>query len=330
MPRRSNLFQDVVLVVHRLLADGAEVEESVMLPHHQTGDMREVDVVVRSRVAGQEIVIGIEATGSMGSDRPADVGWVEQLMCKHRGLPIDRTILVSETGYTAQARRLADANRIAVVDLSDLDNESGLEGAIIGKLVAMWPKAVRLTPQRVIIHLHRPESNDHIKLAADPDVGLYANDGTELGNIDHLLRARTSDREWLFEQIGLADTTESSDQYFTLGAIRPEFTHSDGRVIRDIYTRFTADDGEVSYHRLEQIEATGRAEIEVHRLDLKHRRLGEVTVAYGETTLFGNRTSLIVANEGSGETATIRVHGYQGQNAATEFIHPLPEQGPER
>lgn len=161
-------------------------------------------------------------------------------------------------------------------------------------------------------------------------MGLYADDGTELGNIDDLLRARTSDRKWLFEQIDLASITESSDQYFTLGAIRPEFAHSDGRIIRDIYTRFTSDDGVTSNHRLEQIEATGRAEIEVHRLDLKHRRLGEVTVAYGETTLFGNRTSLIVANEGSGETATIRVHGYQGQKAATEFIHPLPEQGPER
>jgi hypothetical protein len=31
MPRRSNLFQDVVAIIHRHMAEGATVEESAML-----------------------------------------------------------------------------------------------------------------------------------------------------------------------------------------------------------------------------------------------------------------------------------------------------------
>ena len=72
MPRRSNLFQDVVAVVHRLLGAGAEIEESAMLVHRQTGGRREVDVVIRSVVAGQEIVVSVEAAAS---GRRADVEW---------------------------------------------------------------------------------------------------------------------------------------------------------------------------------------------------------------------------------------------------------------
>ena len=47
----------------RNLAEGATKEESAMLTNSVTSKKREVDVVLRTRTAGVELVIGIEATG---------------------------------------------------------------------------------------------------------------------------------------------------------------------------------------------------------------------------------------------------------------------------
>jgi hypothetical protein len=63
VPKRSNLFQEVVSVIYEHLAEGADKEESAMLTNRLTGKKREVDVVLRTRTAGVELVIGVEATG---------------------------------------------------------------------------------------------------------------------------------------------------------------------------------------------------------------------------------------------------------------------------
>jgi hypothetical protein len=70
VPRRSNLFQDTIAVVHQHLAGDAAVEESALLTERATGAEREVDVVVRSTVAGQEVIVSIEARAT---NRKADL-----------------------------------------------------------------------------------------------------------------------------------------------------------------------------------------------------------------------------------------------------------------
>jgi hypothetical protein len=42
VPKRTNLFQQVVSVIYEHLADGASIEESAMLPNRLTGKKREV------------------------------------------------------------------------------------------------------------------------------------------------------------------------------------------------------------------------------------------------------------------------------------------------
>ena len=43
MPKRSNLFQDVVAIIHQHMAGDAEVVESAMLPNAGAGGQTEVD-----------------------------------------------------------------------------------------------------------------------------------------------------------------------------------------------------------------------------------------------------------------------------------------------
>lgn len=75
MPERTNLFQQVVAIIHSHMADNAMVEESAMLLDAESGVEREVDVVITSSVAGHTVVVGVEATAK---GRPADVKWVEE------------------------------------------------------------------------------------------------------------------------------------------------------------------------------------------------------------------------------------------------------------
>jgi hypothetical protein len=73
MPRRTNVFQEVVAIIHEHMAEGATVEESAMLVNRATGHKREVDVVIRTNAATQEVVIGIEAT-SAGREASVEMG----------------------------------------------------------------------------------------------------------------------------------------------------------------------------------------------------------------------------------------------------------------
>jgi hypothetical protein len=77
MPKRSNIFQDVVAILHRHLAGAIEVEESAELLNRVTGEPPEADVGIRSEIAGHTLVLGIEATMQKGSSP-----WVEGMIGK--------------------------------------------------------------------------------------------------------------------------------------------------------------------------------------------------------------------------------------------------------
>ena len=111
MPKRTNLFQDVVSIIHEHLAGDAKIERSAMLRNRLTDELREVDVVLRTRNGpGYETIIGIEA---VGRGRAAAVDWVESMVAKHQNLPTNQVVLIAEGGFSEQARSLALAERAA-------------------------------------------------------------------------------------------------------------------------------------------------------------------------------------------------------------------------
>src|SRR5438067_1390435 len=84
MPARSNLFQRLVLEVHRELGPGWAVTESRQLKDAVTGEPREVDIVAEAAVGGYPLLLCIEVRDR---GRPADVTWLEALAKKHDHLP---------------------------------------------------------------------------------------------------------------------------------------------------------------------------------------------------------------------------------------------------
>ena len=101
MPKRTNLQQAAIYYAKRHLAPlEVGVTESKELADVESGELREVDVVMESTVAGVPIVISIEITAR---ERRVDLTWVEQMLGKHQRMPTSTLVLVSWSGFTPRA-----------------------------------------------------------------------------------------------------------------------------------------------------------------------------------------------------------------------------------
>jgi|SRR6185503_18176400 len=119
MPARSNHFQKLVYEVERQLAPlGAVVEESAMLPERLSGELREVDILISLDEGPHQVQIGIEC---QDRSRPATKQWVESIAKKHEELGINKTVLVSSSGFYSSARRRAVSLFMSVVDIAYID-----------------------------------------------------------------------------------------------------------------------------------------------------------------------------------------------------------------
>lgn len=100
MPKRSNAFQNLIVVLTQMFGDDAKVTESKELIDLVSGEKREVDVVIERSVAGHETIISIECRDHQ---RKQTVEWVEQAHAKHERLPTNLLVLVSSSGFTSKA-----------------------------------------------------------------------------------------------------------------------------------------------------------------------------------------------------------------------------------
>src|SRR5205809_1075002 len=118
MPARTNEFQTLIYEIERQLAPlGAVVEQSAMLPERTTGDLREVDMLISLDEGHHRVRIAIEC---QDKSRPATKQWVEAIAKKHEELGINKSVLVSSSGFYAAARRKADALFMSVLDITTL------------------------------------------------------------------------------------------------------------------------------------------------------------------------------------------------------------------
>jgi hypothetical protein len=290
MPARTNVFQDVVAILHQHMAEGTTVEESALLADRLSGHEREVDVVIRSTIAGYETIVSVEATSGR---RRADIAWVEQMVAKHAGLPTHKLVLVSQAGFTAQALKYAQSHG-AVALSPELLGEGDPAGAIVNKLQSIWPKLVALTLEQVRIVVERSEE-PIAWFTAQPDHLLFLEDGTEVIAVVPFLQAQIG-KKWpnLASDIGLATISEDQDCFFKLELEGPHVNIEGVR--HRLFVRYElADPPEL--HAVHSIEVTGPAHVEVREVQLQHGRLGTVTFSQGRTTL-ADRDALLIATEG--------------------------------
>ena len=299
---RSNLFQEVVAIIHEHMAGDATVEQSAMLANRLTGEQREVDVVIRSTAAGYETLVKVEARAS---GRKADSTWVETQLGRHRNLPIGPLVLVSEAGFTRPARRLAIAEGAIPLAPEDVSAEDPV-GSVVNAVPSLWPKMVALTPTSASAELLTPQGS-RVRVRDLPgDILVFTGDGNAVASLFDAF-GRTFDANFLAvaEMIGLADITEDRDEFFVMRFGPPEWRLAvDGR---DRVLFLKSEEGKTELQKIVALEVRGRAVIQVGEVPLTHKRLGEVSFAYGEGELGGQET-LIVASESAGvDAASLRM-----------------------
>lgn len=140
MPQRSNDFQELVAMLTKVVHqhDAVSIIESRMIPDRVPGgDDREVDVAAETQVVGKQVYIGVECRAWK---RPQTVEWVEAMHGKHDHLMTSELILVSESGFTKGALRLADFYGITAVTPGEVT--PGFVGRIVNNLDSLWAKEV--------------------------------------------------------------------------------------------------------------------------------------------------------------------------------------------
>ncbi len=326
MPQRTNLFQQVVVIIHAHIAESAEVEESAMLLDHETGELREVDAAIRQTVAGHPMILQVEATAK---GERADVKWVEEELGKHKAVQTNKLVLVSEAGFSKAARKKAEHNGAVALAPDDMGEDDPAR-QVVNKLGSVWPKTYSLTPKFVAVTVELPDGTER-KVNVQPDLDLVAEDGTSVGMIGEVLKRRM-DQNFvaIAEGMGLHEIEEDTDSAFTMTLTGwvGELHRDDGSVEKSkACLRWEPEpDQDPEFHPILSVDAAGEAHIEVTEVPLTHWKLGDVALAFGTGKINDAEALLVFTEDDTGGKGTLRLTDESGRNetVTNDFL----EQGP--
>lgn len=131
----------LITKIERALAPTeAKITQSALLRDHVTFEDREVDILIETVVGKHHVRIGIEV---VDRSRPVSTPWVESIAQKHRDLPLDKSIIVSRSGFYRPARKKAQSKNISTLSFEEA-------------IKADWSRVVRLLPGVRIKSFLRP------------------------------------------------------------------------------------------------------------------------------------------------------------------------------
>lgn len=186
MPKRSNLFQRLVLHLHRSLEPEWKVVESAFLRDLITNLPREVDIVASRIVANSEVTLSIECRDQ---GRPADVEWVESSSRKHEHLATSKLVLWSRSGFSKAA--IAKARVLKIDTISQSDATTHPWAAVARKLIGGSIKLV--SPQfKVFVDYFLP-CGDLRRAEEVADWQFFNEAGDIAGSVKDLLQFVMSD-----------------------------------------------------------------------------------------------------------------------------------------
>lgn len=302
MPQRTNLFQEVVEILHRHMAGDAMVEASAMLPSRSTGALREVDVAIRAKQAGHEVIVSVEA---VDRSRKADRPWVDSMVGKHADLPTSKLVLVAQKGFTRDARAAALAQNAVPLAPEDLPS-TDRDGAVIRAVPALWPKFVSFSIDRLDVNF--TDEGVPTDGWGDTYPTVFVDEGTLCDLMELMQRLYKARFPELMDQIDLANKAEDSVEQWMLVIVPVEGDELQLPIDGELKTLFVLNENGMGYS-LRRIRAYGKAEIKVSEIPLTHGRLGDLSVnfGYGEGKVAGRDALLVISerDEGGGQL-TIR------------------------
>ena len=327
MPRRSNLFQKVVRILHETVAGEASVEESALLIDSDTDTEREVDVLVRTTVASHAVLIGVEATAS---GRTADVTWVEGQLQKHSTLPTDKLVLVSEAGFSEPARKKAEAN--GAVPLAPEDVPDGFDaGRVVNKLGSIYPKLISLDLLEVVATCKSPAGAEE---ELEPPVGahVFYENGELFATIKDIAAFLFNQRfTQIAEEVNLANVVKDLEKEMTLDLAGP-FSHNrelgDGTSeAAQLYLNPQSDGISLGLWLIQHVRIKGKMRIEVGEIPLSHKRLSGVSdgFSFGEGKVGDTAATFVMNETQAGAKGRLILETKDGLLEGE--LHPAPDPG---
>jgi hypothetical protein len=308
VPQRSNLFQKVVRVLHQEIAAEATVEESGFLVDADTGQEREVDVLIKTVTASHELIVAIEATST---GRKADVSWVESMLKKHEKLPSDKLVLVSEAGFSNSAREKAEKNGATPIAPEDLPEDFD-GGDVIHKLSAIYPKSMSLDLLNVEANCDAPNGTGIEKLEPPPTVELFLEDGTRYGTLRDLVAAHFHERFLkIADQVDLANVTEKVEKNVTLALTDATVRLQGNGDPQRLCLKPMVEGNSLGLWPVRDARLKAKMTIEAGEIPLVHKRLARVSEAYsfGEGQVGESKATFVVSQTDDGPRGRMILEG---------------------
>ena len=270
-----------------------------MLENRVTAELREVDVVIRSTIAGHQLVVSVEATAT---GRKADTSWVERMLGKHADLPTSHLVLVSQAGFSATAMALAAAKGAAMLS-PEMLGRGDASFQIVNALPALWPKVLQFQPERARLEVCDPVRGN-VWVAALPDNQLFLADDTAICTVNQACEAVfLGNFERTAEQIHLADMTSDREETMLM-QVGPPWTVSVAGQVQQLYLRYE-ERSKPELHPIAVAQFIGRAHVTVTQIDLTHQKLGQATYAFGHGRIGHQRATIVISEGESGGVVTV-------------------------
>ena len=294
MPIRTNEFQQLIhLIEFQLSPHDAHVEESVEFVDKVTGKKREVDVVITRKTGIHNFTFGIEC---IDHARPADSTWVEKIIAKHKDIEVDKTILVSRSGFYKPALEKAHYNDFETITLNEAkDSDWNTYTQNLTSLSSIAVGISHFTIKEVMpLAVSSDNPTDQPSLISSPPETTFITDRDETDRIP---------LNSVVEHIVNSTVKQDDFQAHILGIAKPEVTTPFEFKIRigdEIYTQ----DQEGNKKRLTQILLRGECIEKLSTISLSRAKYGEAPILHGSTHHMGHKVD-VSATEFKDGTVTL-------------------------
>lgn len=288
MPARTNAFQTLVYFLQMNLADGSRVTESAILNDRVTGAGREVDVLISGSVGGHEVHICLECRDHR---RRQSVGWIEEMQNKHSRLPTNALILVSSSGFTTEARRVAASYGIDLLVPGESDEQ--VASAVADRLSSLWFKQVGVTLGEVTLTFDTEGPEGVTKVLDDK---LRLPDGTVIATVHEVAMTLINS---IHSSDAVRDATGEERSFELLSDPLRRIEPATGER-QALFVRASTNQGE-RLALVATMRVRGEIAIEVAEVPLTTGQLGGHRYAFGQTQIDEGELTLMATEAADGQ-----------------------------
>lgn len=284
MPKRTNEFQQLIFLIKQQLAEDATVTESEFLADQRTGEKVEVDVCIRTRIAGHEIIVGIECEKH---GRKSGREWVNEMIGKHATLPTHVLALASGKGFTRGAIKRAAADGIELINLENV--EDGSWKGILANTDSLWIKAFGVRPTRVHVFVETKNEPPLERVLSIRETSLFLSDGSEVSCVGNLVDAALRSEMFAAEFLPRADPEH---KFFEFGFPVPAMEGGKRTCLQCLNPS--------ELRPVQSIRIVGECTVEKSEFPIKRGLMGKVAVTWGTGTFLGKDALLVATTDEDG------------------------------